>query len=451
MRSSFRRCFAGLGTPVQNSQIWPGVKHFFELVIEEGKGCDLWTTDGRRFLDATSGIGVLSTGHCHPTVVKAVQAQAAKISHAQQMCFYSSVANQLIDRLGPIMPKGLDSFFFANSGAEAVEGALRMARQATKKDTVISFLGGYHGRTSGSLAVTSSSSAYRGARAGPLPAGTAFARYPYLYAGVTADQSMESLDLILLQQAKASEIAAVIIEPVLGEGGYVVPPKDFFKRLRKWCTENEILLIADEVQSGYGRTGRQWACDHFGVVPDILVSAKGIASGYPLAMVATRAELTEDQPAGSFGGTYGANAVACAAALATLDVFEQEKVLDNVKQRGEQLITGLKKLSANALFAVGEVRGLGLMVAVEFDTGLTGKGFAAAVMGECFKRGLMVLTTGHRETIRLIPPLIVTEAQIDEILETLDASIVAALAARPEEAALAAQEHVPQPGAHARA
>jgi len=425
----FQRGFAGFGTP-QPTRIFPGVKRHCELVIEEGKGSEVWTVEGKRYLDATSGIGVLSTGHCHPTVVKAVQAQATKITHAQQSCYYSSTVNQLIGRLLPIVPAGLESFFFTNSGAEAVEGALRLARQATKRDTVVAFLGGYHGRTSGTLAVTSSSSSYRGQRAGPLPAGTAFARYPYEYGGVSAEQSIESLELLLLQQAKASEIAAVIIEPVLGEGGYVVPPMAFWRKLQEWCAEHGILLIADEVQCGYGRTGKQWAVEHFGVVPDILVSAKGIASGYPLAMVAARPELAAAQQPGCMGGTYGGNAVACAAALATLDVFEQEGVLSNVVQRGHQLKDGLRDMSQKASITVGDVRGLGLMVACEFDMDIVGRGFASAVAGECFERGVLVLPTGHRETLRIIPPLTVTAAEIDELLDVLEQSIIAVHAAR---------------------
>ena len=203
-----------------------------------------------------------------------------------------------------VLPKSLDSVFFANGGAEAVENALRLARHSSGKDGIISFLGGYHGRTSGALAVTSSWSGYRGHRAGPLPTGTFFAQYPYEHAGVSGAQSLESVDMVIKQQVPASEVAAVLIEPILGEGGYVVPPPGYLKSLREWCTANDILLIADEVQSGAGRTGKMWAVDHEeGVIPDILISAKGIASGYQLSCVFTRAELSGRQPEGSMGGT----------------------------------------------------------------------------------------------------------------------------------------------------
>lgn len=406
--------------------MFPAIKRHSELVVERGVGSEVFTVDGKRYLDATSGIGVLSTGHCHPTVVKAVQEQAARATHVQQSCYYSSAVLKLIDRLQPIMPEGLESYFFSNSGAEAVEGALRLARHAKRRDTMVAFLGGYHGRSAGTLAITSSSVGYRGERAGPLPAGTAWARYPYEHAGVSAEQSLESLDLILLQQAKASEIAAVIIEPVLGEGGYVVPPTGFMRSLREWCTTHDILLIADEVQCGFGRTGKQWAVENFGTVPDILVSAKGIASGYPLSMVATRPELSAVQQVGCMGGTYGGNAVAVAAAIATLDVFEQERVLDNVCAQGARLMSGLKQMGGAASATISDVRGLGLMVGCEFDRSVVGKGFAHAVTGEAFDRGVLVLPTGHRETLRIIPPLTVTAAEIDELLRVVEESIAAA-------------------------
>jgi len=414
-------------TFASETRIFPAVKRLSDIVVEKGKGCEVWTTDGKRYLDATSGIGVLSTGHCHPTVVEAVREQAGKISHAQQSCYFNSTVNKLVERLGHVVPAGLDSFFFTNSGAEAVEAALKLARQATGRDTIVAFLGGYHGRTIGTLAVTSSSPTYRGERSGPMPGGTAWARYPYEHAGVSKEAALESLDLLLAQQTNASDIAAVIIEPVLGEGGYVVPPDGFMSELRSWCTSNDILLITDEVQCGFGRTGKQWAVNHWDVVPDILVSAKGIASGYPLSMVATRPELSAKQWKGCMGGTYGGNAVACAAALATLDVFEQEGVVENSRLRGAQLMEGLRSMKPDALAAVGDIRGLGLMVAVEFDRSIVGKGFAAKVSSESFNRGVLLLPTGHRETIRLIPPLTVSSSEIDELVQTAEVSILAAL------------------------
>jgi 4-aminobutyrate aminotransferase len=268
----------------------------------------------------------------------------------------------LIERLRPVLPAGLQdgATFFANSGGEAVENALRLVRQATGRDTVLCFLGGYHGRTTGALAVTSSSASYRGARAGPLPSGQAFVPYPYEYAGTSGDESLHALDMALLQQAALTDVAAVLIEPVLGEGGYVVPPPGWLRALREWCDAKGVLLIADEVQCGFGRTGKMWACDDEGVSPDVLISAKGLASGYPLAAVFAKAEVAAAQAPNSCGGTYGGNAVACAAAMATLDVFEAEGVLANATARGEQLQRGLAHIGhAFGGELIGDVRGHG--------------------------------------------------------------------------------------------
>lgn len=418
MLQTARRSFAGFGTP-KETPLFPGVKRLTELVVTSGSGCNVFTDRGKRYLDFTAGIGVLSTGHCHPTVVDAVREQAGKITHAQQSIMYNDTTLLLADRLLSVAPPGLDSIFFANSGGEAIESALRLARQATGKDTVISFLGGYHGRTSGCLAVTSSSSSFRGCRSGPLPNGTAWAQYPYEHAGVSCEQSLASLDLLLTQQATQSEVAAVLIEPILGEGGYIVPPKGFMCKLKSWCEEKDILLIADEVQCGAGRTGKMWAVDHDDVHPDILVSAKGIASGYPLSAVISKSEFSAKQSLNSMGGTYGGNPVTCAAAIATLDVIEEENLLHNAKVRGEQLVNGLKQYPAEI---VGEVRGRGLMVGFEFSDQVP-KGTAAAISKACFDRGLLLLPTGHRETLRFVPSLIVSKEEVEEALDIFGESM----------------------------
>lgn len=391
--------------------------------MARAKGTEVFTVDGARFLDFSSGIGVVSTGHCHPKVVAAAQAQAARGVHFQMGVGYSEKTLELIERMQPHMPAGLDSFFFTNSGAEAVEGALRLARHAQDKDCVIAFQGGYHGRTAATLAVTTSSVPYRGRRSGPLPSGSYFAPFPYPYQGVSEEYSLRQLDLLLKQQVQPSEVAAVIIEPVLGEGGYLPPSASFMQHLRAYCDRHNFLLIADEVQSGYGRTGRMFAIEHYGVAPDILVTAKGIASGYPLSVVATRSEISAKQAKGCMGGTYGGNAVACAAAIATLDVFEQEALLENVAARSEQAFASLRAVQKEC-GVIGEVRGLGLMIGIEFDTAY--KGFAAKVVGKCLERGLIALTTGVFETIRLIPPLTVSEAEMREAMEIIGESILEA-------------------------
>jgi 4-aminobutyrate aminotransferase len=449
----FSRGFAGFGRPLEHN-LFPGVKRLTELVLSSGRGTEAFTDDGQRYLDFTSGIGVLSTGHCHPAVVRAVREQAGRLTHAQQSVAYCDRALELAERLRAVTPDGVDSVFFCNSGGEAIESALRLARQATGRDTVLSFLGGYHGRTSGALAVTSSAAAYRGARSGPLPAGTAWAQYPYEHAGVGWRRSMESLDLALAQQVPESDVAAVLIEPVLGEGGYVAPPPEFLRALRAWCDARSVLLVCDEVQCGYGRTGSMWACTGIagpkfpdseidseigsntlnsksGCDPDILVTAKGIASGYPLAAVVAREDLAARQTPGCMGGTYGGNAVACAAGIATLDVFEAEGLVENARVRGAQLSRGLRALRGARASGVevADVRGRGLMVGLELgaEDGAEGdaggrralKGGAARISEACFERGLLLLPTGHRETLRFVPPLVVTEAEVDECLEVV--------------------------------
>lgn len=393
------------------TKLFPGIKRATELVISRAKGSEVFTADGVRYLDFTTGIGVTSTGHCHPKVVAAVQEQAAQGVHFQMSVGYNSRALELIERMQPHVPPGHDSFFFTNSGAEAVEGAVKLARQFKERDCIIAFQGGYHGRTAGTLALTSSSVGYRGHRAGPLPSGTYLAPYPYEYQGISEEFSMRQLELLLKQQVNASEVAAVLIEPVLGEGGYTPAPRSFMEKLREYCDRNDFLLIADEVQSGYGRTGRMFAVEHTNTVPDILVCAKGIASGYPLSAVVTRSEISAAQPKGCMGGTYGGNVVSCAAAIATLDVFEQEEVLENVQARGNQAFASLGELQQDEA-AVGDIRGLGLMIGVEFDGKY--KGIASAIVKKCLDRGMLVLSTGVHETCRLIPPLTMSEPEMAE-------------------------------------
>ena len=257
---SVRRAYSA-AADARAARLFPGIKRLCDLVIESGQGSTVTTTDGAVYLDMTAGIGVTSTGHCHPTVVSAVQEQATKLTHAQMSCFYSDISLQLAERLTGIAP-GMDVAFFANSGAEAVENAVRVARQATQRDGVIAMLGGYHGRTAQALALTTSGTSYRGQHPGPLPAGTVVAPFPYEYAGVSQEAALDGLHRLMASQASPAEIAALILEPIQGEGGYTVPPVGYVAALRSFCDEHGILLIADEVQSGVGRTGRMWALDH---------------------------------------------------------------------------------------------------------------------------------------------------------------------------------------------
>ena len=407
------------------SPVWGRIS---DIVVDHGAGSCLYDTAGRRYLDFTCGIGVTNTGHCHPQVVAAIQAQAAKLIHGQINIVYHQPMLDLIEELKPIVPTGLDSFFFSNSGAEAVEGAVKLCKHATGRPNVIVFSGSFHGRTHLTMAMTTSKTVYRVGYQ-PLPAGIIVAPYPYAYKlGMTEDAATDAclgeLKRLLKSQTAPEETAAIVIEPVLGEGGYVVPPIRFMRELRQLCTEHGILFVADEVQSGFGRTGKFFAVEHFGIVPDVMIVAKGIASGLPLSGVFTRKELAAKWKTGTHGGTYGGNAVACAAAAATVRAMKAELLPANAAVRGEQLLAGLHKLQAE-FPVIGEVRGLGLMVGVEFtQDGHPDTTTAKAVVKAALGMGLMLLTCGtYDNVIRWIPPLVVTEAEIAEALTIFAAAL----------------------------
>ena len=403
------------------------------LYAARGEGAYLIDLDGKRYLDFTCGIGVTNTGHAHPRVVKAIQDQAALLLHGQANLVIHQPMLNLAQALHEVVPAPLDSFFFTNSGAEVIEGAVKLARQATKRQNIIVFQGSFHGRTNATMAMTTSKTIYR-AGYQPLAGGVFVAPYPYAYRygwdeETTSRFCLNELRFLLKSQTAPEETAAILIEPVLGEGGYVVPPPDFLPALRELCDEHGILLIADEVQSGIGRTGKWFAIEHTGVIPDILVMAKGIASGLPLAGLAARRELMERWIPGSHGGTFGGNAVACAAAVATLEAMRDEGMVENAAAMGEVLLDSLREVQT-ARPAIGDVRGVGLMVATEFTTreGRPWTELAKAVSRRAFESGLMLLTCGtYDQAIRWIPPLIVNDAQIKQALsifgEALDRSL----------------------------
>jgi len=403
------------------SPVWT---RYTPIVAERAEGAIVYDRDGTRYLDFTCGIGVTNTGHCHPQVVRAIQEQAAKLLHGQANIIFHLPLLELVEELRTVVPPALDSFFFSNSGAEAMEGAVKLARHATGRPNVIVFQGSFHGRTALTMALTTSKTIYR-AGFQPLPAGVFVAPYPYAYRyGWSLEETeafcLRELEFLLKTQTAPSETAAVIVEPVLGEGGYVVSPPGFLTGLRRICDERGILLIADEIQSGFGRTGQWFAVEHFGVVPDVMTMAKGLASGLPLSAVAARRELMERWVPGSHGGTYGGNAVACAAAVATIRTIREEKLLENAQRMGAQLMDGLRRLQAQHP-VIGDVRGLGLMVGAEFTApdSTPATALAKAVVKGCLKRHLMLLTCGPWDnTIRWIPPLIVTLEQIEEALAT---------------------------------
>ena len=347
----------------------PILKQATPVIAARGEGALLWDEDDRRYLDFTAGIGVTSTGHSHPRIVAAAQEQIAKIIHAQYTTVMHRPLLDLTERLGEVLPQGLDRVFFSNSGSEAVEAALRLARQATGRPNVVVFHGGFHGRTVAAASLTTSGTKFRSGFA-PLMAGVTVSPFPdpshYGWSQEeTTEFALRQLDYTLQTLTSPEDTAAFLVEPVLGEGGYVPATTEFLAGLRERAERHGILLILDEVQTGWGRTGRFWAHEHFDATADILITAKGIASGFPLSAIAASEELMSKAWPGSQGGTYGANAVACAAALATLEVIRDEHLVENADQRGKQLRAALEEV-AGQHDAIAGVRGLGLMLGTEF-------------------------------------------------------------------------------------
>ena len=400
------------------SPVWGRITN---IVVDRGEGSCLYDTAGRRYLDFTCGIAVTNTGHCHPKVVAAIQDQAAKLIHGQINIIFHQPMLDLVGELQTVVPPVLDSFFFSNSGAEAVEGAVKLCKHATGRQNVIVFSGSFHGRTHLTMAMTTSKTVYRVGYQ-PLVPGIFVAPYPYAYRlGMDETQATEhamaDLKRLLKSQTAPEETACIVVEPVLGEGGYVVPPACFMAELRDLCDETGVLLVADEIQTGFGRTGKFFAVEHFGIVPDVMTMAKGIASGLPLSCVVTRKDLAAKWRTGTHGGTFGGNAVACAAGAATLRVIKEESLVENAAERGRQLMAGLRRLQAD-FSIIGDVRGLGLMVATEFTAeGQPATTTAKAVVKAAQEAGLLLLTCGtYDNVIRWIPPLVVTHDEIEEAL-----------------------------------
>lgn len=419
-----------------------GIGRLTKHVFEEGKGTYITTDKGVKLLDLTAGIGVVNLGHCHPKVSAAAAAQCSKITHAQVNIGFSAAQIALLKQLIPILPHpSLDTVFLWNSGAEAVEAAVKLARAATKKPNIIVMQGSYHGRTNATASMTRSKTVY-GEGHGPLMGGVFATAFPYYsqFGGATpntpteelVNKSLLQLKLTLQQQTSPSDTAAVIIEPVLGEGGYVPAPPDFLHGLRKICDEHGILLIADEVQSGMGRTGYLWYVEDSGVRPDILIFAKGIANGFPLSGIASSKTLMDLQKPGSMGGTYAGNAVACAAATATIQAFREENILANVAARSEQLFSSLHELKASGSKAgnlIEDVRGSGLMVGVQFantkpssesdnvaaaQDAKSQPQIAPKVVQECIKRDMLLLSTSVFDVLRFIPPLTISKEEMTQ-------------------------------------
>ncbi len=407
------------------SPVW---SHLTDLHPVRGEGVYLFDAEGHRYLDFTSGIGVTNTGHCHPVVVEAVREQAGALLFGQINIVVTPQVEALAEALRALLPARLDSLFFSNSGAEAVEAAVKLARHATGRSNVVVFEGGFHGRTAQAMALTTSKTGYRH-RYAPLPSGVVVAPFPYaLRYGWSEERAtkfaLEALERLLVSQSAPDETAAFLIEPVLGEGGYVPAPDAFLRGLRELADRHDILLILDEVQSGFGRTGRTFAFEHAGITPDVLIMAKGLGSGLPISAIASRHELMRRWEAGTHGGTYGGgSAVPLAAATATLRVLREERLADNAAAMGERLMAGLRALQERYP-AIAEVRGLGLMVGVEFGGQDRGKAVAKAVQRACLEERLLLLTCGtYDNVIRWIPPLVVHPSHIDDALAVFERAL----------------------------
>src|SRR5579883_2606576 len=413
--------------------ISPSYTRSYPLVAKSGRGVRVTDVDGNEFLDFAAGIAVTSTGHCHPEVVSAIQKQAAELIHISGTDFYYEHLVTLAKRLSAVAPMpGPHKFYYGNSGAEAVECALKLARYHTKRQHIIAFFGAFHGRTMGALSLTASKPQQR-RRFSPLVPGVTHIRYPYAYRGCTGgvkEQEAFALDCARYIEEKLfrttlapEEVAAIVLEPIQGEGGYVVAPDNFLREIRRICDEHGILMIVDEVQSGCGRTGKWWAIEHTGVTPDIVTIAKGIASGMPLGICMSRAEIMDWVP-GSHASTFGGNPVCIAAALATMDVLEREAI-KNAEVVGRHIMERIAEWPQR-LALVGDVRGRGLMIGVEIVTDKKAKTPGAAerdrIVELAFQRGVLFLGCGPN-SIRICPPLVVTKEQADIAMDVLEECI----------------------------
>ena len=415
----------------------PSYTRSYPLVAKAGRGAVVEDVDGNLFLDFSAGIAVTSTGHCHPEVVEAIQRQAARLIHMSGTDFHYDLLNQLAKKLSAIAPmRGPHKFCYGNSGAEAVECAIKLARHHTRRQQIIAFYGAFHGRTMGALSLTASNPRQR-RRFAPLVPGVTHAPYPNVYRdcrGGPEEQELYALDCarfiedrLFRSSLAAEEVAAIILEPIQGEGGYVVAPKCFLEEVRQICYRHGILLIADEVQSGMGRTGKRWAIEHSGVEPDIVASAKGIASGMPLGVCIAKADVM-DWPPGSHASTFGGNPVSIAAALATIDIL-QRGVVDNAASVGEFMMRRMGTWPGRYRI-VGDVRGRGLMLGIEIvrdqELRTPAGDMRDSVIQRAFERGLLCLGAGPN-TIRLSPPLIISEDQAAAAMDILEDSLEAAI------------------------
>jgi 4-aminobutyrate aminotransferase len=410
----------------------PVLGRYFERDWSHGQGHRLYDTVGRAYLDFANGIAVTALGHVHPRVTAAIHEQVEKLIGPINAVGFTEPITRLADEIAATFPSPLDSVMFLNSGSEAIDGALKLARRVTGRPGIVAFRGGFHGRTWGALSVTSSNINYRTGYE-PLLAGVHLSTFPAVYREFGGDEAaavagaMADLRTLTSTDIPAASVACVLIEPVQGEGGFTPAPPAFLRELRAFCDEHGILLIADEVQSGYGRTGAMWAFEHADIVPDVVVLAKAIANGLPLSAIVSSRELQEQWGRGAHGSTFGGNPVACAAGLAVLETIRDEGLLENAVARGEELRAGLERIAAED-DRIGDVRGPGLMVGVEFvrdrETREPDGTLPDRLSAACADAGLLVLTCGRQhEVVRWIPPLDVTAAEISEAVEIFGESL----------------------------
>jgi 4-aminobutyrate aminotransferase len=408
----------------------PALHIYYPISVVRGEGVSVYSSDGRSWMDFSSGLATLPLGHNHPRVVAAAKSQMETLIHTGGI-YFNEATVAAAEKLVSITPPGLDRLFFSNSGAEAVEGALKVARFVTGRQGILSFTRAFHGRTLGALSVTTSSAAYR-RKYHPLLPSVYQVPYPYCFRCPFRQEPdtcrlccIQDLEETLKHKIPAEEVAAIIIEPFLGEGGYVPAPPAFLAALREICDRHGILLIFDEVQSGMGRTGRWFASEIAAVVPDILTVAKGIASGFPLSAVVARKEIMDQWPCGAHGTTFGGNPVSCAASHATIDVILDESLLEKASSKGAMVLDRLRELSVKQP-VIGQVRGSGFMIGIEFVTpdGAPDAASCEKVINHCLDNGLILISCGiEHNIIRFIPPLVTTDQELDRALTVFEEGV----------------------------
>lgn len=398
------------------------IGRFAPVVADRAEGSWFWTNDGDKWLDMATGIAVVGTGHAHPKVIAAAKAQMDKFVHAQANMFFNDTVVDAANKILEVVPGDFDNVLFVNSGAEAVENAVKLAKQATKRPVTIAFKGSFHGRTHLAMALTCSKAQYRGYYE-PLPAGIYHARYAYPYRTPASedpvDYAISDLRKVITTECWPDQVASILIEPIQGEGGFIVPPAEFMREVRKIADEIGALLIIDEIQAGFGRTGKWFCMEHYGVTADIVTIAKGIASGFPLSGIATRSEYFDKCKPGTLGGTYGGNAVSCAASMATIDAIREEGMMDNATKQGEKIrgfFTKLQEQYPN----IGDVRGLGLMNAIEIVKPGSKEPDPAATVefkNACISRKVLTLTCGmYDNVVRFLPALNIPDDALDQAM-----------------------------------